>query len=859
MNLNKLTKAELMLKFKKLQEATQSSKNTGIIAKLLLFKSLILKITIIAILIKTFKRYSILRKIWTVINTIIVSIFGISFMDIYGINIFSNILDTLRSTYVYSWFMAFFDSKQIEEIPSRMRTINQTSTGNEKGSGMIEGFKKLVIKEEIKIEEDDTPIYKNKWVLIAIILMLSGLTWWYFGDEIKPFLFPTDGGPRFRRHKRFFYNEETKKMEEIKGLPNVPTQDPSVERSWWNTIKDFFDISKWRGDNHNDITNDIITQRVIFDTGRLSDIELEDRINNLKGEPNKDLINPEIDNIHSNSTEQVDSINYYFDDKNIEDAHEITNLSGNELLAHLENQRLEVSSKIIQHITGEADHKFDLESIEIQGQVDNFLNYHDNNMFPSDTIKTGMYKVIKAKLVGMSLLNSIRYNRWLERTDVSNNISRFFNLDNSMKSIEEQSDTYNEIAMATAEEQDAWSQDGSRASTPGIEEIPIIETPKIEPKPLVSELIDKIEENIQPVKGKIDSLFDQIRARRLDSNVEEAVASSSKIKLEDLPSISKSQPSIDPNVSDESNSSLERYFPDKSEIEPIKEKPIIEEPPKIIITDTLDETPIEPENKSMFNSLFDSIKNLRKSPKVETLPDLHSKTEEETSQPAIITDEAQPSSGFLDLFKQIKSQRKEYGTPILDTKPLDTIFAADEESLNNKRVSIVEDVDDTENPIVTPINIVKDNPIVTPPVNEYPSVLNLFDDTNALFDSSDIEDENIQVEQEEVNTSTSSGVIDSWDQVKVNIFDKSKQVNIEFGDLWQQANSVHFSTTDNFLSTIDIENLGNQGYQKHSNENFVWDPITAQQDFTNSELKEIIIKDLGGQTHSIYKNEKYFT
>lgn len=142
MNLNKLTKAELMLKLKKLQDKTNKS---GIIAKLLLFKSLILKITLIAIIIKTFKRYSILRKIWTVINTIIVSIFGISFMDIYGINFFSKILDTLRSTYIYSWFMAFFDSKQIEEIPSRMRTINQTSTGNEKSSGMVEGFKRLVI------------------------------------------------------------------------------------------------------------------------------------------------------------------------------------------------------------------------------------------------------------------------------------------------------------------------------------------------------------------------------------------------------------------------------------------------------------------------------------------------------------------------------------------------------------------------------------------------------------------------------------------------------------------------------------------------------------------------------------------
>jgi hypothetical protein len=66
--MNKLTKAELMLKLKKLQQTTQESKNNGIIAKLLLFKSLILKITLIAIIIKTFKRYSILRKIWTVIN-----------------------------------------------------------------------------------------------------------------------------------------------------------------------------------------------------------------------------------------------------------------------------------------------------------------------------------------------------------------------------------------------------------------------------------------------------------------------------------------------------------------------------------------------------------------------------------------------------------------------------------------------------------------------------------------------------------------------------------------------------------------------------------------------------------------------
>ena len=111
-------------------------------------------------------------------------------------------------------------------------------------------------------------------------------------------------------------------------------------------------------------------------------------------------------------------------------------------------------------------------------------------------------------------------------------------------------------------------------------------------------------------------------------------------------------------------------------------------------------------------------------------------------------------------------------------------------------------------------------------------------------------------------TSSSSEDITLWDQVKFNIFDKAKQVNIEFGDLWQVADSVHFSTGDNFLTTVNIENLGSQGYQKHTNETFVWDSrVSLPSDLQNptSELKEIIIKDLEGQTHSIYKNEKYFT
>jgi hypothetical protein len=99
MNLNKLTKAELMLKLKKIQE---KSNNNNLLAKLLLFNSLINKITLIALLIKTFRKYSMLRKVFMFLNMIIVSIFGISLMDIYGLTFLASIIETIRSTYIYS-------------------------------------------------------------------------------------------------------------------------------------------------------------------------------------------------------------------------------------------------------------------------------------------------------------------------------------------------------------------------------------------------------------------------------------------------------------------------------------------------------------------------------------------------------------------------------------------------------------------------------------------------------------------------------------------------------------------------------------------------------------------------------------
>ena len=85
MNLNKFTKAELISKLKNLQ-IQNNHKNlfNKILNYILLFKSFLIKITLIGLIIKLFKKYSLIRRIGLLINWIILSIFGLSITDIYG-------------------------------------------------------------------------------------------------------------------------------------------------------------------------------------------------------------------------------------------------------------------------------------------------------------------------------------------------------------------------------------------------------------------------------------------------------------------------------------------------------------------------------------------------------------------------------------------------------------------------------------------------------------------------------------------------------------------------------------------------------------------------------------------------------
>jgi len=209
-NLNKFTKAELINKYTKLENnnSNQSQSQSKfqsilkIIDKILLFKSLILKITLITLLIKWIKKYSLVKKLWHVFSIIGNALLGFTLIDIYSWDVISWIKDTS----IYKWYADLFYKTDIisnkkEDIPSRMSEINQNSnenqTNSQRSSRIIEWINRdsektkvddleVLNQEELNsiVEKTDNSNYKNYFIL-GSILIISGIVWYYWSD-IRP-------------------------------------------------------------------------------------------------------------------------------------------------------------------------------------------------------------------------------------------------------------------------------------------------------------------------------------------------------------------------------------------------------------------------------------------------------------------------------------------------------------------------------------------------------------------------------------------------------------------------------------------------------------------------------------------------
>lgn len=226
MNLNKFTKAELISKIKRTESKIDSNKSSNIsifnqtktylsqiLDLVLVFKSILIKLTLISFFIQIFNKYRIFGRLWLILNTIVMSMFGISLLENFGFGFLSNFVrevkfilgnsvDYLTNTHFYKYLNDIFSTK---EIPSSEKTnkngISILNENKKETTGIGEGIrennrnskisewlkpdeKKEELVEEIKEVTNKNESNYKKYVVIAGFIVAASLIWVYF-PEIK--------------------------------------------------------------------------------------------------------------------------------------------------------------------------------------------------------------------------------------------------------------------------------------------------------------------------------------------------------------------------------------------------------------------------------------------------------------------------------------------------------------------------------------------------------------------------------------------------------------------------------------------------------------------------------------------------
>jgi hypothetical protein len=231
MNLKKYTKADLISKVENLQNK-MNSKSTRTNSKFLInqikiyfsqtwdliltFKNLLFKLTLISLIIQTFKRFTLFRKLWLIINSIIMAIFGISLYDNGLFNFFSNfitefrfitwgVIDYLTNTNFYQYLSNLFGKNEIAQTKdainqvkkeiikeAKNEIVSEINQGGKLTERELKPYNKSKFVDLIKpgpkitwIESEVEDVNYYKYILIATGVVIVGTLGWYYSDEIK--------------------------------------------------------------------------------------------------------------------------------------------------------------------------------------------------------------------------------------------------------------------------------------------------------------------------------------------------------------------------------------------------------------------------------------------------------------------------------------------------------------------------------------------------------------------------------------------------------------------------------------------------------------------------------------------------
>ena len=162
MNLNKLNKDQLINKIQDQENIiTQKSYGNQILMSIkgLItgINGLILKFTLISLIIKYFKKYKFIRKVLLFCNWIILSLFGISVLDIYDTNLVSYSIEWIRSTHLYKILIELLDNNQIEKVDKTEVKINKIEI-EENPSSILTTNNPISTRNETSIESNQNNI-----------------------------------------------------------------------------------------------------------------------------------------------------------------------------------------------------------------------------------------------------------------------------------------------------------------------------------------------------------------------------------------------------------------------------------------------------------------------------------------------------------------------------------------------------------------------------------------------------------------------------------------------------------------------------------------------------------------------------
>jgi hypothetical protein len=663
---------------------------------------------------------------------VLFSIFGISLIDFYEINaiskIFHNILDIFSN--FYTNLTELFIKKPDVQVPletstpSRLKPFDPNATGSKESNKIIERFSKVIhgkedlpIQETI-IEDKSNPFYENKYVIIGGLLILSGLAW-YFYDDLKPYGSAVLAWINAHRSK-----------------PKSDTDNPT-EINTVSTNKDE------QGENKEVID----PVDLVPDKSKLQ--RFKDWLSNKFNWTKKDENTPSVDSIEliNNSNPEAKSLkeklyNQFFKEEKKSEEEWLGN----------------VPSKLngLKDITGESN-KFNTESFNVLNEIEIFTDVKDSSKFTDPKIKSTIYDMLRDRLHKLSSSNPDLFKALLKNNSVQNKINDFLDLEKEIYPSEiievaktMKSPTYEEIAMATVEEQDHWSD---RAKSPSVKDGLL--SPLYEPKEAPSEEIGgstswnlytekglkiEVEDSlmkkhlVQDVKNRPSSYgLDQSASKAEETNVAarslfDQLRDSGNNKINDIfkkAEINEPLKTIDSNITipdfNDSNDSMEHYFPkakvfdnqitDKTEDLSVL-KPYVKAPKDSDLMNAIEESKSDGVKEKregisdMINAkdvhstpnianvgLQHSIDNIiPPSPwlKKSSLSNLFDNFNEVYDDTAIDIEESNGNSNenkdespntqevnnptkqnvFSTLLQQIKSQRKEYGTPLNTNKDL---------------------------------------------------------------------------------------------------------------------------------------------------------------------------------------------